>query len=220
MPAAVSKKSAAVSKPDTVVVEAKSSKKAVTVKPEAEPVPVPVPVPVQAAVSTPVVVEDVASVSVSQLAPTDCPMTCKLNEIDLLVSEIDIRIKDLKIKAKLMRKDVAVLLKQQQKASKKSINAANRAPRAPSGFAKPTTVSDEMYAFLSMEVGTPIARVDVTRKINEYIKTNALQNPSDKRQIIPDLKLSTLLKLAPTDHVTFFNLQTYLSKHFVKKVVV
>lgn len=214
MPAAISKKSVAVSKSEPVV-EAKSPKKGNAVKPE--------PLVQEKATEPPVVVVDATPVVEEGVVPcptsVDCPMTCKLNEIDTLVGEIDTRIKDLKNKAKLLRKDVGVLLKQQQKASKKSSGAANRAPRAPSGFAKPTTVSEEMYAFLSMESGTPIARVDVTRKINEYIKTNNLQNPSDKRQIIPDAKLRTLLKLASTDHVTFFNLQTFLSKHFVKKVV-
>lgn len=219
MPAAVSKKSA-VSKVTEPVVEAKSPKKAAaTPSKTIEPVvvstapaktvedPVTAPVPVAEVVETAAVAE--------------CPLTCKLNEIDTLVNEIDARIKDLKNKAKLLRKDVAVLVKMQQKATKKSSGSnANRTPRAPSGFAKPTTVTDEMYTFLGMDAGTPIARVDVTRKINEYIKTNNLQNPSDKRQIMPDAKLRDLLKLSPNDHVTFFNLQTFLSKHFVKTVAV
>lgn len=220
MPPAVSKKPVA-AKTESVV-DAKSPKKAAS-KPAAPvvenpktttPVTAPAPAPAPAVLenSSPVVKDEQ---DVSSTVATECPVTSKLNEIETLINEVDTRIRDLKNKAKALRKDVAMLLKQKQKASKKSSNAS-RAPRAPSGFAKPALVSDEMYTFLNVEKGTLIARVDVTRKINEYIRANNLQNPTDKRQILPDAKLRELLKIGPDAHVTFFNVQSYLSPHFPK----
>jgi len=64
-----------------------------------------------------------------------------------------------------------------------------------------------------------VSRVDVTKFICEYIKSNNLQNPEDRRKIIPDTKLSKLLNLKKedTDDFRYYNIQTHLSAHFPKK---
>ena len=84
----------------------------------------------------------------------------------------------------------------------------------PSGFAKPGPVSSELGAFLGLKAGELISRTDVTRKINAYCKENNLQLESDKRQIVPNQPLRTLLKMQAGDKLTFFNLQTYMKVHF------
>ena len=85
----------------------------------------------------------------------------------------------------------------------------------PSGFNKPTRISSELAVFLQVEMGTELPRTEVTRRINAYIKEHNLQNPADRRQINCDKKLDKLLK--PKDvQLSYFNLQTYLSPHFVK----
>ena len=61
-----------------------------------------------------------------------------------------------------------------------------------------------------------MARTEVTRDINKYIRTNNLQDKENGRKIIPDSKLATLLKLNETDELTYFNLQRYMSPHFAK----
>jgi chromatin remodeling complex protein RSC6 len=63
-----------------------------------------------------------------------------------------------------------------------------------------------------------MARTDVTREINTYIRTNKLQDKENGRKINPDKKLATLLKLKTTDELTYFNLQKYMSPHFAKAV--
>ena len=62
-----------------------------------------------------------------------------------------------------------------------------------------------------------LARTDVTKRINTYIKANNLQNPDNKRIIHPDTKLSKLLNNGK-EEVTYFNLQRYMKVHFPKKV--
>jgi chromatin remodeling complex protein RSC6 len=105
-------------------------------------------------------------------------------------------------------------------AEKANSKRKRRGGRNPSGFVKPTQISDEMAAFLSEPQGTLIARTDVTSRINTYIKANKLQDPTNGRNIIPDAKLTTLLKWNAKDNapLSYFNLQTYLSPHFPKPV--
>lgn len=97
---------------------------------------------------------------------------------------------------------------------------AKNGTRKPSGFVKPTLITDELAVFLGKESGTLMARTEVTREINQYIRTNNLQNPTNGRHILPDKKLGKLLRVGKTDELTYFNLQKFMSCHFVKSVPV
>jgi chromatin remodeling complex protein RSC6 len=88
--------------------------------------------------------------------------------------------------------------------------------RAPSGFVKPTKISLELSTFLGKPSGCEMARTEVTREINKYIRSNNLQDKTNGRKIIPDAKLTALLNLKKTDELTYFNLQRYMSPHFEK----
>jgi chromatin remodeling complex protein RSC6 len=105
-------------------------------------------------------------------------------------------------------------LKAAQKSSGKRKN--KQSTRAPSGFVKPTKVSDQLADFLSKPHGVLLARTEVTREINAYIRANKLQDPSNGRKINPDDKLKKLLSLTPSDELTYFNLQKFMSQHFKK----
>jgi chromatin remodeling complex protein RSC6 len=88
--------------------------------------------------------------------------------------------------------------------------------RAPSGFVKPTLISNELATFLGRDKGTEMARTEVTKEINAYIRKNNLQDKSNGRQINADAKLSSLLNLKKGEVLTYFNLQKYMSPHFAK----
>jgi len=88
--------------------------------------------------------------------------------------------------------------------------------RAPSGFVKPTLISNELASFLGKPEGTEMARTEVTREINSYIREHKLQDKDNGRKIIADKKLTGLLKLKKDDELTYFNLQKYMSTHFAK----
>jgi chromatin remodeling complex protein RSC6 len=88
--------------------------------------------------------------------------------------------------------------------------------RVPSGFVRPTKISDELAIFLGKPVGTEMARSDVSRFINGYIRVNNLQDPQNGRNINPDTKLRALLRLGENDELTYFNLQKYMKHHFIK----
>ena len=134
------------------------------------------------------------------------------------LQKVGVLLSALKAEYRLLEKkwsrDLKAALKQSSRRKRKSGN------RAPSGFVKPTRISDELASFLGKEVGTEMARTAVTRDINVYIRTNNLQDPANGRKINPDDKLVALLKLQKTDELTYFNLQRYMSCHFSKNVKV
>lgn len=88
--------------------------------------------------------------------------------------------------------------------------------RSPSGFVKPTLISDELAKFLQKPSGTEMARTEVTREINTYIRSHNLQDKTNGRKINPDQQLAALLKIQSGDELTYFNLQRYMSPHFAK----
>ena len=133
----------------------------------------------------------------------------KLHQIGTLLSALKTEFRSLE---KKWSRDVKTAQKQSSKRKRKAGN------RAPSGFVKPTKISDELATFLGKEKGTEMARTDVTREINAYIRANKLQDQDNGRKIIPDTKLATLLNLKKSDELTYFNLQKFMSPHFAKTV--
>ena len=115
---------------------------------------------------------------------------------------------------RLLERQTARELKNAQKASQKKKRKVGN--RAPSGFVKPTLISNELAGFLGKPEGSEMARTDVTREINKYIRSNNLQDKENGRKINPDKKLTSLLKLKKGDELTYFNLQRYMSPHFAK----
>lgn len=89
--------------------------------------------------------------------------------------------------------------------------------RKPSGFAKPSHVTPELCKFMGKDEGTEIARTEVTQYLIQYIKNNDLQFSENKKIILPDANLKTLLDVKDNEEVTYFNLQRLMNKHFVKK---
>ena len=97
---------------------------------------------------------------------------------------------------------------------KKKTKSVSSTPRAPSGFAKPAAISKELAKFIGEKQDVLVARTQVTRYITKYVKDNNLQDPANKRHIIPDAQLKKLLKCTDKDEVTYFNLQRYLKTHY------
>jgi upstream activation factor subunit UAF30 len=134
-------------------------------------------------------------------------LLAKLQQVGNLISAIKVEYRSLE---KKWQRELKVAQKQNSKRKRKAGN------RAPSGFVKPTRISDELAKFLEKPAGSEMARTEVTRDINKYIRSNNLQDKENGRKINPDTKLSTLLKLKKTDELTYFNLQRYMSPHFAK----
>jgi len=94
--------------------------------------------------------------------------------------------------------------------------AAWEARRANNAFLKLRPITDELASFMGLPAKSQKSQTDVTKFISNYIKDHSCFDPKFKRNIIPDAKLSKLLRVKDGDSVTYLNLQTYLKVHFVK----
>ena len=164
--------------------------------------------------STPAPVVAAAEPIVNEVIEEASPVSKKLNEFGAKLQQIGSIFSSMKGDFKTLEKLVTRELKAAQKATAKRAKRAGN--RQPSGFVKPTRISDELAKFLGKSVGTEMARTEVSKEINEYIRTHKLQNKDNGRIIEADAKLSTLLKLQKDDELSYFNLQRYMKSHFIK----
>jgi len=183
---------------------AKAPKAPATPKaPKAAPVAAPAPAPAVdgAEASTPVAELD-GSVSTALYSS----VLTKLQSAQAVLASIRSEVNELK-------RQHARELRAANKANKRRKTSTNRAP---SGFVKPTLISNELAAFLGKPEGSVLARTEVTREVNAYIRNQKLQDKDNGRKINPDAKLLKLLKLKKGEELTYFNLQKYMAAHFAK----
>ena len=207
----VSKTETEIVTPAPVVVDAaapvaaaeKKSRKPKAVKTEA----VETVAPVVSETAAPATDATVTADAEAPLAEQSVEFLAKLQQLGTLINSIKSEYKALE---KKWSREVKTAQKQSSKRKRKAGN------RAPSGFVKPTKISDELASFLGKDKGAEMARTDVTREINTYIRAHKLQDSTNGRKINPDKKLAALLKLKTTDELTYFNLQKYMSPHFAK----
>ena len=132
--------------------------------------------------------------------------------------ELSAHLATLRAEVRTLEKNVGKEVRQLDKINAKKNK--NKGSRAPSGFVKPTKISNELADFLGRERGSLMARTDVTKQMTEYIRKNSLQDKVNGRIILPDGKLKKLLKLGDADSLTYFNLQKFMGPHFEKSAPV
>jgi chromatin remodeling complex protein RSC6 len=171
--------------------------------PKAEAAPAPV-------VDTPAPAVDAAvdaADAEAPLAEQSVEFLAKLQQLGTLISSLKTEYRTLE---KKWSREVKAAQKQSSKRKRKAGN------RAPSGFVKPTLISNELAAFLGKPEGSVLARTEVTREVNAYIRNQKLQDKDNGRKINPDAKLLKLLKLKKGEELTYFNLQKFMAAHFAK----
>jgi chromatin remodeling complex protein RSC6 len=142
-------------------------------------------------------------------------VAARITEFSAKLQQIGSIFATMKTDFKNLEKAVSRELKNAQKSSSKrrKVSTGNRQP---SGFVKPTRISDELAKFLGKSVGVEMARTAVSKEINAYIREKGLQDAANGRKINPDASLTKLLNLQKTDELTYFNLQRYMKHHFIK----
>lgn len=174
--------------------------------------------PVAAAAAAPTT--DVAgAAAVEEVAPsTESLISSQFSSISAKLQQVVAFAASLRSELRALERHAVKELRTAQKASAKKRRKVGN--RAPSGFVKPTPISKELAEFLGKTDGSEMARTEVTREINAYIRNNNLQDKENGRRINPDAKLKSLLKLKKGEELTYFNLQRYMSPHFAGKVAV
>lgn len=169
--------------------------------------------------------------------------------VDTTATTSDISVESIgdRIRAEIARKELAIKTEKEAVATLKSILKAvekqekdllkktlgkvkrskvvdpNAPPREPSGITKPTEISSELAKFLGVTNGEKMARTDVTKAINGYVKEHKLYDEQNKRVFVLDktsegkalFKLLGSPDLGEGGSVGYFNLQRYLKHHFI-----
>lgn len=190
-----------------------TTKKEPELAPEAPPTPAPAPAPAPAPEPVKEQVNDVPVEEKSVAPKTDDRIDNIVGSLDNLIlnlTNLSKSLKDAVAEAKVVKKDVVREGKKRDKTKKRK----TLTDRPPSGFAKPTKLTDELCEFMGIEKGSLRARTEVTKFFCEYFKTNSLQDPNYKRNIIPNEPLKKILRLKSGDEVSYFNLQKYLKIHY------
>ena len=164
--------------------------------------------------STPVEVAAVAApvVPVTTLDEDLKAVTGNLNTLRETVSAMLGQVKKLEKRVHRELKDA-----RKRKRRAPPAEGADAKPRVPSIFERPTKVTDELCKFLGKPNGTLMSRSEVTKGVNNYVKEKNLKN---KHDIKPDASLKTLLAIGEGEPLTYFNLQRYLNRHYIKAVPV
>jgi chromatin remodeling complex protein RSC6 len=168
-------------------------------------------------VETPVVAPVAVETPAVETTVDASTLASKLNDFGSKIQQVTTILSSMKADYKLLEKSVSRELKAATKSKK--AKKASSGNRQPSGFVKPSVISEELTVFLGKETGTMMSRVEVSKGINAYITANNLKDKVSGRQINPDAKLATLLKIGKDEVLTYFNLQKYLKIHFIKAVV-
>lgn len=164
----------------------------------------------------PVVTNDLVEV-VEEVVPVaiDTPFNAtlvKLADFGKRINEVTAILASVKLEYKTLEKGISKDIKVAQKHLSKGKRSGIK--RAPTGFVKPTLISDELAHFLSLPAGTELGRTAASKEVHNYIKANQLNKG---RTIHPDAVLAKILNYTEgvSPVLTYLNLQTYLKHHFI-----
>lgn len=174
--------------------------------------PAPAPAPTTAPVATP-----------APSLSTDATLSALQAELKALSTDVSTRVRALLQQVT----DATKALKREARESKRRVRkdpatmtpeekAAWEARRANNAFLKLRPISDELAAFMGLPAKSQRSQTDVTKFVSQYVKDHACFDPSFKRRIVPDAKLTKLLRVKDNQEVTYLNLQKFLKVHFVK----
>ena len=129
-------------------------------------------------------------------------------------------VNDLWKEVETLKQEQKKMMKLLKKMKKEEV-AADGVPKEKktNGFAKPMFMSKALCDFLNVDYDHQMARTEVTKTINSYVKEHDLQNPQNKRELILDDKLRTILNVPVDETVTFFNLQIMKRRKQFRKLL-
>ena len=171
--------------------------------------PVATPAVAAPVAATPAVATEAAAVPEEvRLEAEAKSITARLLAVRETVSELISEAKRLEKKAAKVQK-----LADKRRRRKAPVEGEEGKPARVSIFQVPTDISPALCAFMGRPVGSQESRSNVTKFITTYVKEKNLKN---KHDIKPDASLKKLLAIGDGELLTYFNLQRYLNRHYVK----
>jgi chromatin remodeling complex protein RSC6 len=148
--------------------------------------------------------------------PTETQSSNVISQIQVLQEQISV----LSTQLCALKKSLGTIQKEYNKESRQWEKLQNKKKKSgggmkhQSGIAKPGFISPALCNFIGVTEGTEMARTEVIKFVNKYIKEKELQDETNKKVIVPDARLQTLLQSKTSDEITYFNLQTYMKPHY------
>jgi chromatin remodeling complex protein RSC6 len=115
-----------------------------------------------------------------------------------------------------IKKEVGLAMLVVKGLQKKDAQANKQLKHNKSGFMKPVEVSEPLAALIAIPSTELIARCVVNKKINEYIKSNNLQVPSNRQTFTIDARLASVFEVEVGTVIHYFKMQSYLKHHYPK----
>jgi upstream activation factor subunit UAF30 len=210
----------------TPVSNASSTKKAAAPKKTKEvAAPAAAAAPVAPVVAAPVVAAPVASepvvANVDEKATSETMLSgvvAKIQQATALLASLKADTRDLQKQITHDRKLAEKAAKKSNKRKTRDSSASGEAKARNSGFMKPVRISDELATFLGKANGTVMGRHEANAEIRNYVANNGLKETAKGkgRNINPDSKLMSLLKVPDNVQLDYFNLQKFMKPHFIK----
>jgi len=137
-------------------------------------------------------------------------------------SELDKQYESVKASRTIISEQLKILAKvhtseMKTRGKKKPKQEGAEKKQSQSGFNKPSLVPDTMCEFLGLPKNFVCPRPTITGKIYNYINDHNLQDPKDKRIIIPDEKLIKLFDIKKGEVIGFKTMQTMIKKVYDKQ---
>lgn len=131
--------------------------------------------------------------------PETLSLEDQFSEINTQLSSLNSNVRGLQTRLKTLSRDVKA-------AEKKS----RHKPKAPP---KPMVIDKKLATFIKVSNSDHITKAEVMKHISSYIKSNNLQNESDKRQFTPNKQLTKLFGLSEPKSMTFVEINKYISQY-------
>lgn len=163
------------------------------------------------AAPAPVVHTEPAAAPAAPATTLDEDLRAVLERLSGLRETVSTMITEVKRLDKRVHREIKDARKRKRKA--KLDADGNEIKRGPSIFEIPQKVTEELCRFLGKPNGTLISRSNVTKEVNGYIKQHNLK---EKHEIKPDAALRKLLDVKDGEILSYFNLQKFLNKHYIK----
>ena len=162
-----------------------------------------------------VMASEVANVMASEVSTLD-NVSSQFDGIITSLSLFRTQITALQQQLRILERSVT---KEVKSLKKDALKKKAKVSRKPSGFAKPSPITNELCLFMNLPENSEVARTEVTQYIIKYIRDHNLQHTGNRKIIIPDQALKLLIGSNDEDEVTYFNLQKYMNKHFNRNIV-
>ncbi len=145
-----------------------------------------------------------------------------LTQLKAYESAYKVKTKELLARIKAQHKTIQKLTLAAAATSAKGASSTKKTKKSgggssvPSGFARPCKISANLAQFVGVDPDTELSRTDATKAIHNYIKLHNLQDPTNKRVILPDEVLASLMHVTDdVKQITYFNLQRLIKHNFI-----